>query len=81
MSASSLPSPTHWLLYTSYFFFGFQALILNEFEGKEYGSAVLKDVGMENGDKFVALGVLAGFWVGVQVAGLVVLHYVHKERR
>lgn len=81
VSAANLPSATQWLLYTSYFFFGFQALCINEFEGKEYGPAVLKDLGMDGGDKFVALGALVAFWVGFRIAGLIALHFMHTEKR
>ncbi|KAH3714043.1 abc transporter family protein [Pelomyxa schiedti] len=37
VSANDLPKATQWLLRTSYFFYGFEALVINEFEGKSYG--------------------------------------------
>ena len=81
VSPSTLPAATQWLLYTSYFFFGFQGLCINEFEKKDYGPAVLKDLGMDGGNKYVALGVLVMYWVGLRVAALIALHFLHKEKR
>uniref|UniRef100_A0A6B2L0Z9 ABC transporter domain-containing protein n=1 Tax=Arcella intermedia TaxID=1963864 RepID=A0A6B2L0Z9_9EUKA len=78
---SQLPHFASWAIYTSYFWYGFQGLILNEFKDKSYGPDVIKSLDMGGSDKFQNLYALVGFWVVLQVIVYIILHYFNKEKR
>jgi len=69
-------------MYTSYFWYGFQGLIINEFEHKHWvNQTVIKDMGMEGGNKFHNLAILVSIWAGLQIVVFFILRFVVKEKR
>eukprot|EP01125_Pyxidicula_operculata_P007587 TRINITY_DN2576_c1_g2_i1.p1 TRINITY_DN2576_c1_g2~~TRINITY_DN2576_c1_g2_i1.p1 ORF type:complete len:600 (-),score=82.09 TRINITY_DN2576_c1_g2_i1:1725-3389(-) len=76
-----LPEGVQWLMYTSYIWYGFQGLVVNEFEDKMYGPSVISNMGMGGGDALVNLGILAGAWGVLQIITYILLRYFNKEKR
>jgi len=76
-----MPGPIQWLIYTSYFFYGFQGLILNEFEHKEYGHGVILGLDFTGGNKWIDLGVLFAFWFSLMTLTFLSLKFLNKETR
>ena len=87
IQANDLPVGARWALKTSYFFFGFEALMVNEFRGKAdasghvWGDDVLRGMDMLDGNKWIDLASLAGFFLGFRLVALLQLHFAHGERR
>jgi len=77
----SLPSSMSWMVYTSYFWYGYQSLIINEFEDKSYGKPVLKELDVYSENKWVAVGIMACLWLWLQVITFLVLLFFNKEKR
>jgi len=75
-----LPSPMQWAVYTSYFFFGFEALTINEFADKPYGAGVLEGFGFQNGNKYLDLGVLCGAWIVLRIIAYLLLRFLHRQK-
>ena len=92
VSKNDLPKPTQWLLRTSYFFYGFEALVLNEFSGKSYtcccsfltifryGEGVIEDNGF-SGNKFIDTAVLFIFFFVLRSLTYFLLRVLNKEKR
>jgi len=78
---SELPPKLEWMIYTSYFWYGFQCLMINEFGDKDYGKKVLKELDMYFEDKWIALAILALMWLLFQVATFFTLLFFNKEKR
>jgi len=78
---SKLPGFAQWAVYTSYFWYGFQGLILNEFEKKPYGEDVIKNMDMGGTNKYTNLGMLGVVWILLELAAFLILHYISKEKR
>jgi len=78
---NSLPSGIQWMLQTSYFYHGYSSLIVNEFETKEYGPAVIDNSDFGDVNKFVEAGILVGFFVGLRIATYFVLVYITRKHQ
>eukprot|EP01125_Pyxidicula_operculata_P018340 TRINITY_DN6509_c0_g1_i3.p1 TRINITY_DN6509_c0_g1~~TRINITY_DN6509_c0_g1_i3.p1 ORF type:complete len:150 (-),score=27.23 TRINITY_DN6509_c0_g1_i3:180-629(-) len=81
VSKSDLPKPINWILYTSYFYYGFQGLVVNEFEDKSYGGLVLEGMDMGGTDKYTNLAILSVLWLFLQVISMNILIFFNKEKR
>lgn len=81
VNKSALPSSISWAVYTSYFWFGFSGLCVNEFESKSYGHLVLQDMGMADVNKYVSLGCVILMWIGLQILAFLLLLFLNKEKR
>lgn len=76
-----MPGPIQNLIYTSYFFYGFQGLIVNEFEHKDYGHGVILGLDFNGADKWVDLAILWAFWMTVLTCTFLSLRFFNKEKR
>lgn len=76
-----LPAGAQWLVYVSYFWWGFSGLMLNEFGDRPYGPALLERMGMGGQSVWTSVGVLVGFFVLFRSIAFVLLLTLHKERR
>lgn len=76
-----MPKGLRWAMYTSYFWYGFSGLMVNEFEDKEYGHHVLEDMGMLDVNKFICLAILFGVWVNLQMIAFLLLKLLNVEQR
>jgi hypothetical protein len=76
-----LPGGAKWAVQTSYFWYGFEALCVNEFENKSYGTQTLSSMGFETTNKLPDIGILAGVFVGLRIIAYLLLRFVHKEKR
>lgn len=75
-----MPKYVKWMIYTSYFFYGFEALCINEFEHKSYKDEVLKDLAF-SGNKYEDIGCLCGFFIFYRILAYLFLKYRHREKR
>jgi len=64
---NKLNDAVKWLTYTSYIWWGYQGLVVNEFEDKWFGPPLLENLGMDGGDKYVNLGILCCIWAFLQL--------------
>ena len=78
---SALPAGIRWIFWTSYFYYGFQALFVNEYELKAYGEEVMSDLGMLGADKYLDLMGLCLLFLLFRTAAYVLLRFAHKESR
>ena len=70
------------MLLTSYYYYGFAALVINEFDqNPTNGPSVLQDLDIENLSKWVCLGVLFGLFVLVQIGQYLCLRLFVREKR
>ena len=76
-----LPSFLSWIIYTSYFYYGFAALIVNEFEGDTADAFVIQNFGLQNSNKFVDSSVLFVLWIVFLVLHYILLRFFNKEKR
>ena len=78
---SSLPSAAQWLIYSSYFYFGFECLVANEFESKidRYGRSALKALDFDKADKNIDLVALVCFIVIFRVLAYLALRHVNLK--
>lgn len=76
-----MPLPLRWMIYTSYFFYGFEGLIVNEFERRDDFSGIVLGMDMRDANKFENLGILTLHWVLVLVIVFFFLKYANKEKR
>jgi len=76
-----LPSFLSWIVYTSYFYYGFAALIVNEFEGDTADAFVIQDFDLQNSNKFVDSSVLLVLWIVFLVLHYILLRFFNKEKR
>ena len=76
-----LPSLLGWLIYTSYFYYGFAALVANEFEGKSYGPQFIEGLGLGEVNKYYNLAILIFLWVALKLFEYLSLRYFSKEKR
>lgn len=81
ITADQLPHGIQWLTKTSYFFFGFNALLLNEYLGVDDPQKNLVNLGFQNDKLWIDLVALTLFLVGFRCAGFAALKYLHRERR
>jgi len=81
VSPSDLPQSLSWALYTSYFYYGFSALGVNEFENKEYGEDALEKLGLSDISKYLSFYILMAIFFVLRVITYVLLRFVHSERR
>jgi len=81
VTKSSLPVFARWAIYTSYFWYGFQGLIVNEFEQKSYGAEVIQEMDMGGTNKYTNLGILGIVWIVLEFIAFLILHYINKEKR
>jgi ABC-type multidrug transport system permease subunit len=82
-----LPQSARGALKTSYFFFGFEALMLNEFkdkadnDGNVWGNAVLDTFEMSGSDKWVDAVSLLMFIIGLRLIAFLNLKYLQRGFR
>eukprot|EP01096_Ripella_sp_DP13-Kostka_P011308 TRINITY_DN4539_c2_g1_i1.p1 TRINITY_DN4539_c2_g1~~TRINITY_DN4539_c2_g1_i1.p1 ORF type:complete len:634 (+),score=226.16 TRINITY_DN4539_c2_g1_i1:66-1967(+) len=76
-----LPASLSWIIYTSYFYYGFAALIMNEFEGDEANARVIRSFDLEDANKYVDSAVLFVLWIVFQLLQYILLRYFNKEKR
>jgi len=55
--------------------------VINEFADKSWGEGVIKGMGMDGGNKFENLGILAAMWFALQIATFFIMKYGGKEKR
>ena len=68
---SQLPHDARWLVYTSFYYWGFGALVMNEFEGQPQ---VLRSLGFADGPGiWASVAILGGFFVALRVLAFVAL--------
>ena len=77
----SLPNALQWLVYTSYFFYGFAALLINEFEDKSYGASVISGFNLENTPKVGCWFILFSLWIVLKILEYLCLRFLNKEKR
>lgn len=68
-------------MYTSYFWYGFSGLMVNEFEDKEYGKGILEEMDMLDVNKYLCLAILFGMWMNLQVLAFLLLKFFNVEKR
>jgi hypothetical protein len=66
---------------SSYYYYGFEALCVNEFEAKEWGAQTLDDLGFRGANKGLDLWVLTIVFVLLRALTYVLLRFVNKEKR
>ncbi len=81
ISSAQLPSGIQWLVYTSYFYFGFNALLLNQYLGVPDPQQNLVNLGFQDDLLWVDFIALTLFLIGFRVIGFMALKYLHRERR
>jgi ATP-binding cassette subfamily G (WHITE) protein 2 len=87
IQANDLPSSVQWALNTSYFFYGFEALMINEFKGKAdstgvvWGDTILTQMSMQNGNKYVDFVALCAIFLGFRCLAYFGLRFVQREKR
>ena len=81
VSPSELPDALQWALYTSYFYYGYGALVINEYESKSYGPDLLDRMGLGDADKFTMLYILISVLIVLRIAAYCILRFVHTEKR
>jgi hypothetical protein len=69
------------MLYTSYFYFGFAALINNEFENDPQKDNVLRGMGLEGTNKWTCTGVLFGIWGFALILQYIFIRWLNKEKK
>lgn len=77
----SLPVYLRWMVYTSYYFYGFESLCVNEFENRSYADVVLADLGFNRDTKFRDVSCLCGLFIFYRLLAYIFLRYLHKEQR
>ena len=66
-----LPEDARWLVYTSFYYWGFGALVMNEFEGQPQ---VLRSLGFADGPGiWASVAILGGFFLALRVLAFVAL--------
>lgn len=80
ISKDNLPSGMQWLINTSYFFYGFESLVINEFELKNYGDDNLKVLEFQGDGKFTDLGALCVFFLGFRLIAYLLLRFKRIEK-
>ncbi|KAI9004510.1 P-loop containing nucleoside triphosphate hydrolase protein [Hyaloraphidium curvatum] len=81
ISKDDLPAGAQWVVYTSYYWFGFSGLMVNEFQDRPYGPALLARQGMAGITVWSQIGCLVAFMVGFRLLAFVLLSTLHKEKR
>jgi hypothetical protein len=81
VAKNALPDKLQWAVQTSYFFYGFESLCVNEFENKPYGEDVLQSMGFEKKNKFLDLYVLIGVFITLRIVAYLLMRFLHKEKR
>ncbi|TPX31827.1 hypothetical protein SmJEL517_g04890 [Synchytrium microbalum] len=76
---SSLPSGAQFLVYTSWFYFGFQSLQINEFQDRSYGPSEVTNV--DPFTKWRDLLALLGIFLLFRLVSYVLLTTLHRERK
>jgi len=76
-----MPVSLQWLIYTSYFFYGFQALLLNEFQNRDFGHGSMFQMDFDKANKWENLGILVAIWCCLVLLTFFVLKYFNKEKR
>lgn len=77
----TLPEKCQWMVYTSYFYYGFAALTVNEFEDKSYGQSVITSLNLENVHKYLNLVVLIFLWISLKIIEYICLRFFTKEKK
>lgn len=77
----TLPEKCQWMVYTSYFYYGFAALTVNEFEDKPYGQSVITSLNLEDVHKNLNLVILILIWLSLKFVEYVCLRFFTKERK
>ena len=70
-----------WIVESSYFWQGYEALMTNEFSGTKEGDAMLASMGMFSSDRPVNILVLACMFVVLRLLSLLALRYRRYEVR
>eukprot|EP00727_Mastigamoeba_balamuthi_P000518 m51a1_g10463 putative atp-binding cassette sub-family g member 1 isoform x1 (600) ;mRNA; r:39719-41802 len=75
-----MPANARWLVRSSYMFYSFEGMLMNEFEGDEALSWLRPqyDVG---GSPWRDVAVLAAFFLGLRVGSYLCLCFLHREKR
>ena len=82
VSPDNLPEPLQWLVFTSYFYYGFESLMIIEFQHRDYDVRdPLDEIGFDEGNLARDLSLLAVFFVAFRVAAYIMLAYFQRERR
>ncbi|KAH3757087.1 abc transporter family protein [Pelomyxa schiedti] len=83
MTRPRLPSETKWSVRTSFMWFTFEALLVNEFEGKPYSQDVYKTFGLctSKSCKWIDLAILACTFVALRIVVYLLLRFYHSEKR
>jgi hypothetical protein len=81
ITASQLPSGIQWLVYSSYFYFGFNALLLNQYLGVNDPQKNLVNLEFQNDVLWIDLVALVLFLLAFRLIGFAGLKYLHRERR
>jgi ATP-binding cassette, subfamily G (WHITE), eye pigment precursor transporter len=85
-----------WILYLSFFRFGFEALVINEFYGKTIyclenelvkgicpitnGSQVITELSMNAFNLWLDILVLVGFFISYRILGYLALRFLYKPK-
>lgn len=78
--APSTLSYMKWALYSSYIYYGFEALVINEFENRSYGKETI-DLGFEGHNKYYNMMALILMFSSLRTVAYVFLRYLNKEKR
>lgn len=81
VSINDLPTHLTWLIYTSYFYYGFAALIINEFEDSECCYDVIPDMNLENANKWRCFAGLLVILLALKVLEYLALRFLHREKK
>jgi len=77
----TLPENCQWLVYTSYFYYGFAALVVSEFENRSYGQSVISSLNLEDVNKYYNLAFLIFLWIALKFIEYICLRFFTKEKR
>lgn len=86
VSKSDLPSFLGWMINTSYFYYGFAALEISQFncEGEKFppcSQSWVNDIGLQGVSEWECAGALVLFWLAFQVIEYFSLRFFNKEKR
>ncbi|KAJ3189230.1 hypothetical protein HDU85_002855 [Gaertneriomyces sp. JEL0708] len=77
-----LPNGIQWIVYTSYLYFGFEALVINEFSGQgSIGAEFLNFRGFSPDDQWLSIAKLAAWVVFWRIVGYFILRYLQHARK
>eukprot|EP01124_Arcella_intermedia_P003352 TRINITY_DN11836_c0_g1_i1.p1 TRINITY_DN11836_c0_g1~~TRINITY_DN11836_c0_g1_i1.p1 ORF type:complete len:566 (+),score=85.82 TRINITY_DN11836_c0_g1_i1:213-1910(+) len=81
VAPSDMPSAIRGAFFTSYFWYGFQSLIINEFEGRSFGQEQVHALNYGGTNKWINLGILWCMWGFFQTIAFFIIVFWNKEKR